>query len=34
MGLGDLYDLAREGEWTVDKLRELTADIYIDVNGD
>lgn len=34
MGIENLYDLAREGEWTVDKLRELTADVYIDVNGD
>ena len=34
MGLDNLYDLAREGAWTVDKLRELTADVYIDVNGD
>ena len=34
LGIENLYDLAREGEWTVDKLRELTANIYIDVNGD
>ena len=34
MGIENLYDLAREGEWTVDKLKELTANIYIDVNGD
>ena len=34
LGLENLYDLAREGEWTVDKLRELSANIYIDVNGD
>ncbi|MBQ2545452.1 MAG: hypothetical protein II557_04090 [Clostridia bacterium] len=33
MGIDGLYDLAREGEWTVDKLHEITADIYRDVNG-
>ena len=34
LGFDNLYDLAREGEWTIDKLRELTADVYIDANGD
>lgn len=34
LGITGLYDLAREGEWTLDALKSLTADIYIDVNGD
>lgn len=34
MGVENLYDLVREGEWTLDKLMEITSDIYIDVNGD
>lgn len=34
MGIDGLYDLARNGEWTIDKLHEITKDIYIDVNGD
>ena len=34
MGIDGLYDLARNGEWTIDRLREITKDIYIDVNGD
>ena len=33
MGIGGLYDLAREGGWTIDKLKSITADVYIDVNG-
>ena len=27
------YDLVREGKWTLDKLREVTIDIYSDING-
>ncbi len=34
LGIDGLYDLAREGEWTIDKLKSITQDIYIDVNGD
>ncbi|MBO6053396.1 MAG: hypothetical protein J6Q17_06630 [Clostridia bacterium] len=34
LGIENLYDLAREGEWTLDKLKSLTADIYIDLDGD
>ena len=34
MGIENLYDLVREGEWTIDKLKEITSEIYIDINGD
>ena len=34
MGIENLYDLVREGEWTLDKLMEITSEIYIDINGD
>ena len=34
LGIEDLYSVAREGEWTIDKLRELSSDVYFDVNGD
>ncbi|MCL2517033.1 MAG: hypothetical protein FWF15_00590 [Oscillospiraceae bacterium] len=30
----DLYKLALNGTWTMDKLIEYTKDVYIDVNGD
>ena len=29
----DMYDLVWSGAWTIDKLSEITRDIYIDVNG-
>lgn len=29
----DLYEIVREGKWTIDKLSELTKDIYTDTNG-
>ncbi len=29
-----LYDLVREGKWTIDKLSEIASGIYTDVNGD
>lgn len=32
-GLEDLYEVARGGQWTIDKLTELTRDIYQDLNG-
>jgi hypothetical protein len=31
---GDLYSAVLNGEWTVDKLQEITADVYSDLNGD
>ncbi|MBQ7153670.1 MAG: hypothetical protein IJR83_07050 [Clostridia bacterium] len=34
LGIENLYDAAREGEWTIDKLKTITADIYLDANGD
>ncbi len=30
--LGDLYEIVDAGDWTLDKLEELTKSIYIDVN--
>ncbi len=30
----DLYELARNGEWTHDKLAEVTKGVYQDLNGD
>jgi len=33
-GINGLYDTVRQGEWTIDKLSELTKDVYTDVNGD
>ena len=29
-----VYDLVREGKWTIDKLMELADSVYTDVNGD
>ena len=29
-----LYDLVRNGEWTIDKFIELTKELYVDANGD
>ena len=34
LGIEGLYDLAREGRWTLDQLTALTADLYFDLNGD
>ena len=30
----NIYDLVLEGEWTLDKMRELTENVYEDANGD
>lgn len=32
--LGDLYQLVRDGKWTMDKMHELYSDVSNDVNGD
>ena len=32
--LEDLYTLVREGKWTLDKLKELSSELYVDLNGD
>lgn len=32
-GIEDLYQVVRSGGWTIDKLSELTKDIYQDLNG-
>ncbi len=33
LGIENLYDVVREGEWTIDKLKSVTDGIYIDVDG-
>lgn len=30
----NLYDLVREGKWTLDKMIEISSDLYSDLNGD
>ena len=32
--LGNLYDIVRDGKWTLDKLLDLTKNVYSDLNGD
>lgn len=32
--VGDLYGLAREGKWTIDKFAEITSLVSADLNGD
>ena len=32
--LPDIYEVVNKGQWTIDKLLELTKNIYEDVNGD
>lgn len=32
-GIGNLYEIVDNGEWTLDKVTELTKDIYEDLNG-
>ena len=32
--IGDLYAIVRDGDWTLDKLSELTANTYRDLDGD
>ncbi len=33
-GITDIYETVLSGEWTIDKLRELSAMVYEDTNGD
>ena len=33
-GLDDPYEIVMDGKWTVDKLEEMSKNIYTDVNGD
>ncbi|MBQ3176355.1 MAG: hypothetical protein IJB52_00900 [Clostridia bacterium] len=33
-GITGVYDIVRNGEWTLDKMIELTEDIYTDTNND
>lgn len=32
-GITDVYGIVRDGEWTIDKLKSLTKDIYSDLNN-
>lgn len=32
--LEDMYQLVRDGKWTMDKMREIYSDVSADVNGD
>ena len=32
--LPDIYDIVRNGQWTIEKVSELTKGVYKDVNGD
>ena len=32
--LPDIYELVRSGQWTIDKLAELSANVSSDINGD
>ncbi len=31
--LGDMYELVNDGKWTIDKLSEISKNIYSDING-
>ena len=33
-GVENLYDLVRSGDWTLDKMSEITSGVSIDINGD
>ncbi|MCL2518128.1 MAG: hypothetical protein FWF15_06145 [Oscillospiraceae bacterium] len=33
-GITDVYEIVNAGKWTIDKLSELTKDVYQDLNGD
>ena len=33
-GMDGVYDLVRDGKWTIDKLMEMANSVYTDVNGD
>jgi hypothetical protein len=32
-GIGNVYDIVRNGDWTLDKVSELTKNVYKDLNG-
>ena len=34
LGVESLYDVVRAGDWTLEKMKKLTADIYADLDGD
>lgn len=34
LGVENLYDVVREGKWTLDKMREVSSLYYNDLNGD
>ena len=31
--VGDLYQIANDGKWTVDRIKELSKDVYVDLNS-
>lgn len=33
-GIGNMYDLVKEGNWTFDKMLDITKDRYQDLDGD
>lgn len=33
LGVESLYDVVRAGDWTLDKMKALTSDVYSDLNG-
>jgi len=33
-GLKGIYDTVKSGQWTMDKLKNITKDIYVDLNND
>lgn len=33
LGVESLYDVVRAGDWTLDKMKSLTSDVYSDLNG-
>ena len=34
LGVESIYDIVRSGDWTLDRMKKLTADIYSDLDGD
>lgn len=34
LNVGDLYEVVRSGQWTLDYVRTLAASVYVDTNGD
>ena len=34
LGLENMYELVRNGKWTIDKMHEMAAEATVDINGD